>query len=164
MIESIILGAIGFVTATVTGLVSWAVARRRSSGTIATSDAASLWTESTQMRQDLRREVEGLRRELRETVDKLDAAIAQLVIANEAAAAAREETRIARDETAALREEIKNIHDEVRTSNALTMGAMADNQESRRILAIPTEQRTDAEVEHLETAGIQARSDRKERE
>lgn len=172
MTITIMIAVIGFVTAIVTGLVSWAVAKRRNSGNIATSDAASLWTESTQMRKDLRSEVESLRTELREAGIKLDAAIARATdllqevtlsnaataAAREETAAAREETRIARAETQALREEIQSIHEEVRTGNALTMGAMADNQESRRILAIPVAERTADEHEHLETLGIQARS------
>ncbi|HEV8177408.1 MAG TPA: hypothetical protein VGP44_06920, partial [Gemmatimonadales bacterium] len=42
---------------------------------------------------------------------------------------------------------------EVKTANALTIGALADNIESRRILDIPEADRTEVEKEHLASAG-----------
>lgn len=161
MTLTILIAVIGFVAAIITGLVSWAVARRRNSGNIDTSDAASLWTESTQMRKDLRNEVDGLRKELKEAGMKFDAAVLQIngllreiAFANTAIANAREETRTAREETAQLRAVINDVHAEVKTYNALTMGVLADNQESRRIMAIPPELRTPGETEHLNTVGV----------
>ena len=47
-----------------TALVSYLIARRNNSGTIDTSDAATLWAESQAMRKELRDEVVSLRTEL----------------------------------------------------------------------------------------------------
>lgn len=53
---------------------------------------------------------------------------------------------------------VAEVHDEVKTGNALTAGALLDNQESRRILAIAHADRTESENDHLEQLGIQKRS------
>lgn len=44
-----------------TGLGTWLVARRDSSGTVATSEAATLWAESQTIRRELRDEISQLR-------------------------------------------------------------------------------------------------------
>lgn len=46
-----------------TGATTWAVARRRTSGTVVTSDADQLWAESKIIRQELRAEAVELRAE-----------------------------------------------------------------------------------------------------
>lgn len=75
-----------------TGLVTWLVARRQTSGSVATSDAAQLWQEGQSIRADMRTEIVGLRAEL---------------------AAAREETRELRDELAASRSETRALRAEL---------------------------------------------------
>lgn len=163
------------VVAAISGLVTWLVARRASSGSIDTSEAATLWDEGTVMRRELREEVVSLRQRLAE-------AIAAITTLNLQIAGARRDTELARDETRKSREETqrlmvqvqilrnetrdvldevkvntvetKHVLDEVKTSNALSIGALADNIESRRILDIPVGQRTPQEVQHLDTAHV----------
>jgi hypothetical protein len=107
-------------------------------------------------------ELAGTRSALTESNSKLDTAIAkitslldQIGISNAATADAREETRLAREQTALLRAEIHSVHEEVKTGNALTLGALADNAETRRIAALPEHERTAAELEHVDKVGIQ---------
>lgn len=50
----------------ITGLISYRIARRRSSGQIVTSDAETLWKESQEMRRELRDQVLALRGEVAE--------------------------------------------------------------------------------------------------
>jgi hypothetical protein len=44
---------------------------------------------------------------------------------------------------------VEDIHAAVRTANSLTLGALADNTEVRRILALAVSERTKEEKEHL---------------
>lgn len=169
MTETILLAVGALVAAVAAAWASWAVAKRTNSGNVDTSDAASLWAESTTMRQDLRTEVSALRAALIESSDKLDEALTrttellrQIELANVATRAAMEETRQARLETAALRIDVQQVHEEVKTGNALTLGALADNAETRRIAEIPKADRTDAEAEHFDTLGIQTGHEKKE--
>lgn len=78
---------------------------------------------------------------------------------------AHEDARKARDEVASLRIQIKMVrgqveavHEEIKTGNALTLGALADNAESRRIAIIPNKDRTEAEHAHIDTVGIQTKT------
>lgn len=54
----------GFGAALATGVAGYFVARRKNSGSIDTSDAATLWAESQAMRKELRDEVVELRNEV----------------------------------------------------------------------------------------------------
>lgn len=60
-----VLGTLGLL---ITGTSGYLIARRNTSGNVATSDAAKLWDESNAMRQELRNEVV----ELRGKVDNFD--------------------------------------------------------------------------------------------
>lgn len=71
---SVVIGAIGAVTVAVG---TYLVARRQGSGKIATSDAATLWSESQAMRRELREEVVMLRQELAGTRVQLNDVMAE---------------------------------------------------------------------------------------
>lgn len=159
--------------AAVTGFVAWTVAKRTTSGSIDTSEAATLWDEGTIMRKELREQVTTLRAESADLKTQLTIAVAAVTSLNDEirrsrqeTEAAREETRLSREETRKLMSQIESLHqetkgvlietshvlDEVKTSNALSIGALADNTESRRILEITPSERTSQENEHLATA------------
>lgn len=46
------------------------------------------------------------------------------------------------------------VQSEVQTLNGLKLGQLADNTESRRILALPPHARTDSDEEHVDIVGI----------
>jgi chromosome segregation ATPase len=135
----------GAVVALITGLFGWKIAKRTNSGKVDTTTAETLWTEGTNMRVELRAEVADLKKQL------VDAATAISELTKEIRQS-RSETEDARKEIRLLVQQISNVHDEVKTSNALTIGALMDNQETRRILEIPKGERSDAENEHVATA------------
>lgn len=61
---AIVAATLATAGAALTALVTWLVARRQTSGRVATSDAEQLWQESQSMRADMRKEIVGLRSEL----------------------------------------------------------------------------------------------------
>lgn len=67
-----------FAGVVVSGLVTYFIARRNSSGSISTSDAASLWKESNDLRQEYRERAELLEKRLTEVNDKLQAVMEEL--------------------------------------------------------------------------------------
>jgi uncharacterized phage infection (PIP) family protein YhgE len=67
-----------FAGVVVSGLVTYFVARRNSSGNISTSDAASLWKESNDLRQEYRDRAELLEKRLTEVNDKLQSVMEEL--------------------------------------------------------------------------------------
>jgi predicted nuclease with TOPRIM domain len=75
--------------------VAWLIARRTSSGRVDTTEAATLWAESKQMRSELRDEITVLRAGLAEMQSEL--------------AALRTETAECRAESASLRKEIMSL-------------------------------------------------------
>ncbi len=48
-----------------------------------------------------------------------------------------------------LGRKVDSVHQDVKTGNALSMGQLADAQESRRISEIPLDQQTDLEKSHV---------------
>lgn len=58
--------------------VTYLIARRNSSGSISTSDAASLWKESNDLRQEYRQRAEDLEKQLTEVNSKLQAVMDEL--------------------------------------------------------------------------------------
>lgn len=56
----------------VSSTVTWLIARRNTSGSISTSDAASLWAESNALRKEYRDRAEALEKQLREVNTKLE--------------------------------------------------------------------------------------------
>lgn len=63
---------IGVIGACVTGIVTWRIAKRNTSGTVATSDATTLWTASNQIRQDLAAELSVTRDKVGNLEGRLD--------------------------------------------------------------------------------------------
>ena len=137
--------------AVVSGFVTWMIARRTKSGHIDTSEAATLWTEGTMMRKELRDQVTLLRKQLAEAITAISDLNDEIRRSRNETLAAREETRLSREETRQLMVQINAVHGEIKTSNALTIGALADNTETRRILEIPKKDRTPVENEHVAT-------------
>jgi len=164
VVESVAVVMVALVTAAGT----WLVARRTTSGRIDTTEAATLWDEGTQMRLELRNEVLSLKLQLTEAIaaitslnHEIKASRAETEYARSETRRSREETRMSRAETRELMMQIEELHGEVKTGNALTMGQLADNTETRRILELSKEDRSVLEAEHLATAG--ARMSRSER-
>lgn len=62
----------------VSGVVTYFVARRNTSGSISTSDAASLWEESNNLRKEYRERAETLEKRLEEVNNKLQEVLQQL--------------------------------------------------------------------------------------
>lgn len=62
----------------VSGVVTYFIARRNTSGNISTSDAASLWKESNTLRQEYRERAELLEKRLEEVNTKLEAVMEEL--------------------------------------------------------------------------------------
>ena len=157
-----LLATIGIVCAAlITGAVTWLVAKRSKSGAINTSEAATLWDEGTKMRVELRDEVTLLKAQLADAITAVTELNREIKASRSETERAREETRKSRAETRQLMAQIEQVHGEVKTSNALTMGALADNTETRRILDIPREQRTTVEQQHLATAGDRLPTDQR---
>lgn len=82
-----------------TALVTWLVARRQTSGSVATSDAGQLWEEGKSIRADMRAEIIGLRAEL--AASRAETAELRIELV-----AARGETRALRAELVALRQRL----------------------------------------------------------
>lgn len=151
----------------VTGYFAWITAKRTAtstdrmaSGSITTSTAASLWDEGTAMRGELRQEVIDLRAQIALLIPQITSLNLEIMHSRQETEAARSETRQSREETRILMAQIESLHnetsalhEEVKTGNALTIGALADNTETRRILELPIAERTIIEQAHLDTAG-----------
>lgn len=62
----------------VSSYVTWVVAKRNASGTVATSEAAQLWEESNKLRTEYKERAEKLERQLEEVNAKLDTMTVEL--------------------------------------------------------------------------------------
>lgn len=67
-----------FAGVVVSGFATYLIARRNSSGNISTSDAASLWKESNQLRAEYKERAEKLEARLQEVNDQLSEVMTQL--------------------------------------------------------------------------------------
>lgn len=67
-----------FAGVVVSGVISYFIARRNNSGSISTSDAASLWEESNSLRQEYRERAEKLEAQLEEVNTKLQTVTEEL--------------------------------------------------------------------------------------
>lgn len=161
-----LIALITAITAIVGSFVTWRIAKRTSSGAIDTSQASDLWAEGGAIRGELRADLASTKTALQQAASAVTALNEELRLSREKTDAAVEEIRLSRQETRALKAQItkltaqiNDLHraqmealSEVKTYNTLTLGAMADNAESRRILAVPKAERTEHEREHLRTA------------
>lgn len=86
--------------------VTWLIAKRSTSGSISTSDAASLWAESNKLRKEYRDRAETLEKQLEEVNDKLQAMTEELT-----------KLRVNSDVMVEKIEELKQIISELRTEN-----------------------------------------------
>lgn len=102
----LVIGAVG--AALVTGYITWRISKRLNSGSIDTSAAADLWTESQAMRKELRDETVSLRSDI-------DALRRDLAGASQRAANAEAETVRWRDQALALGEEVAHLRRQVAT-------------------------------------------------
>ena len=159
LVAASIVGILGLIGVAIGAYVSWHVSKRENSGTIATSKAADLWEEGAAIRTDLRSEIIGLRSQLTEASLRIRDLVEQIGAANMLAREAREDARLLKIETIQLRADVAAVHVEVKTGNALTMGQLADYDESRRIKLIPPAERTEAENEHVDSVGVDEKSD-----
>lgn len=66
------------ITSAITGAVTYLIAKRGTSGSISTSDAASLWKESNDLRQEYRKRAEDLEQQLRDVNTKLQEVMDEL--------------------------------------------------------------------------------------
>lgn len=67
-----------FLGVVVSSAVTFIIAKRNNSGSISTSDAASLWKESNELRQEYRERAENLEKQLREVNIKLQSVMDEL--------------------------------------------------------------------------------------
>lgn len=153
-------------TAIVGSFVTWRIAKRTSSGAIDTSQASDLWAEGGAIRGELRADLASTKTALQQAATAVSALNEELRLSREKTDAALEESRLSRQETRELKVQITelkaqmtelhktqmNALNEVKTHNTLSIGGMADNAESRRILNVPKDERTEHEREHLRTA------------
>lgn len=91
----------------ISSVVTWLIARRSTSGSISTSDAASLWAESNALRKEYRDRAEQLEAQLQEVNDKLQTMTDEL-----------SKLRANSDVMVTKIEELKQIISELRTENA----------------------------------------------
>lgn len=163
---SIIIVAITAVAAVIGSYVTWRIAKRNTSGAIDTSVAADLWAEGGKIRGELRTDLAETKVALNDAITAVKALNDELRLSRERTESALEESRLSRQETRELKTQITELTgqltelhqvqiaalQEVQTHNTLTIGGLADNIESRRIMDIPKNKRTDEEHEHLRTA------------
>lgn len=136
----------------VSGMVTWRVSLRAKSGRIDTSEAEKLWDEGTAMRLELRTEVSTLKEQLNQATESVILLNREIRLARAETIAARRETDKTREGLIILMKQIEDLAREVSTNNTLTLGDLAENAETRRILEIPKRIRTLVEIRHLETA------------
>ena len=67
-----------FAGVVVSGVVTYFIARRNTSGSISTSDAASLWKESNDLRKEYRERAENLEKQLEAVNTKLESVMDEL--------------------------------------------------------------------------------------
>lgn len=68
----VIVAAIGALGTSLGGAIAWLIARRQTSGKIDTSDAATLWAASEELRKELREEVLMLRAQAVDLLRRID--------------------------------------------------------------------------------------------
>jgi sRNA-binding protein len=173
MATTLIIAALTAVVALVGSLVTWMISKRNASGAIDTSVAADLWAEGGKIRGELRTDLADTKAALTAAAAAVTELKDEIRLSREETAAAREESRLSREETremkahiTSLTAQISELHrtqiealNEVKTGNTLTIGGMADNAESRRIMEVPKAARTSHEADHLDTATDRLPSD-----
>lgn len=166
MSSTLLIAALTAAVALVGSFVTWKVSKRNASGAIDTSVAADLWAEGGKIRGELRTDLAETKAALTLAATAVTELKDEIRLSREETAAAREEGRLSREETREMKAQITDLTaqiselhrtqvealKEVKTGNALTIGGMADNAESRRIMGILKGDRTAHEIDHLDTA------------
>jgi len=180
MTATVLIALITAFAAVIGSFVTWKISKRNASGAIDTSVAADLWAEGGKIRGELRTDLAETKEKLEETNTALREAVAAVSALNDDIRLSRKETEAALEESRLSRKEgheratqitaltaqvaqlLRNqsgisqqatdLCNEVKTKNSLSLGGLADNTETRRILAIPPEDRTRHEQDHLDTA------------
>lgn len=98
-----------FAGVVVSGVVTYLIARRTSSGNISTSDAASLWKESNALRQEYRERAEQLEKRLTEVNDRLEAVMEELNTLRSSSAGMEAKIESLKKVIAELQEENKRL-------------------------------------------------------
>lgn len=101
----------------VSGLVTYAVARRNSSGSISTSDAASLWAESNALRAEYKDRAEKLEAQLEEVNTKLQSVMDEMT-----------KLQSKGDRMITKIDELKRIIAKLRKENTRLLAQKKDNQ------------------------------------
>jgi uncharacterized protein (DUF3084 family) len=101
--------------AAVSATVTYWIGRRKTSGTVATTEAETLWAEGQALRKELRDEVVDLRHQL-------EAARAEAAEAREEASKAKEEARLAKEEVFQLRKQLQYAQAELEDIHRTRMG------------------------------------------
>jgi len=105
----------GAVAAALTAITTWALGRRKSSGTVATSEATDLWTASRTLQEALSAELVGARSETAQL--RVEAVTLQTETA-----VLREEGAALRAEAVELREQMDDLKEELIKCNATLRG------------------------------------------
>lgn len=162
----IIAAALAPIAAVIGAFITLKISKRNSSGAINTSDATDLWEEGGNIRKELREDLSTTKEALTAAVTAVNALNEELRLSRDKTEAALEESRLSRKETGELKTQITeltaqiaDLHrtslealTQVKTNNTLTLGGMADNAESRRIMDVPRSDRTPHERDHLDSA------------
>jgi Skp family chaperone for outer membrane proteins len=107
-----LIGSLGVV---LTAVVTWRIARRKSSGRIDTSEATDLWGESKAIREDLRNEANALRAEVAAARAEAAACRTQVDVERSRADRAQGEVASLREEVSALRKEVATLRRTLQT-------------------------------------------------
>ncbi|MGI8624181.1 MAG: hypothetical protein ACR2NB_12020 [Solirubrobacteraceae bacterium] len=181
MNPTLLIAVLTAVVALIGTAATYWLGRRNTSGAIDTSVAADLWNEGGKIRAELRTDLADTKSALTAATTAVTALNDELRLSREKTDAALEESRLSRQETRELKaqivelttqitelhraqidaltaqttkltEQTSAVSNEVKTKNGITLGGLADNAETRRILAISEAERTEHEREHLRTA------------
>jgi uncharacterized coiled-coil DUF342 family protein len=121
------LGAVG----------TWAAVRRQRSGSVETSEAADLWTESKAIREELRKEANALRTRLAEAEVKLADTLTKLAETNMKLLTAYNQANALREEVFELRRlcgktnaDVEAVHRELRVIKSDTDVAVQAREEA----------------------------------
>lgn len=110
--NQVVVGLLTLCGVVVTGAAAYAVATRRHSGKIGTTEAETLWAESQAMRKELRDEADICRREVAALREEMVAVRAEGVAMREELVALRQEGIVLRAESVSLREEMVTLREE----------------------------------------------------
>ncbi len=157
--DSIIIALLATIAACIGSYMTWKISKRNASGAIDTSVASDLWAEGGQIRTELRTELTETKTALREASKAVTELKDEIRLSRQETHDARAEALELKKQLNMLTQQITELHrtqmealKEIKTGNTLTLAELADNIESRRIMALPKKDRTDMETAHLDTA------------